>query len=118
MSPPRWEDNDFASFMGHNITSVGGSVVVMVLEDMRDCNMLVDVSVGRRFWEGGGNGDCCCHSSPIPLSVMGLLRPLADMFMTPEGTASSHMIIQVCICVFLKCLHLESYLGTPYENRE
>ena len=80
-------------FMGHNITSVGGSVVAVVFR-----------GYGRL------QHACCCFLfegfclfvsvvviQPRSLSFTGLLRPLANMFTTPGGLASSHMIIQVAV---------------------
>lgn len=66
--------------------------------------MLVDVSCLKDLGTGGMGIVAIIQSNS--LSFMRLLRPLADMFMTQEGTASSHMIIQVCICVFCRDVYI------------
>lgn len=71
---------------------------------MRDCNTLIDVSCLKDLGRGGMVIVAIIQSNL--LSFMGLLRPLADMFMTQEGTAFSHMIIQVCICVFFRNVYI------------
>lgn len=96
-------------FMGHDITSVGGSVELWLLEGMGDCNTLGGVSCWRDFFVVLF---FFIIIQPDSLLFTGFLRPLVNTFMTlGEHCFQPHDNSSLSLCVLWECSYLGSYVG-------